>query len=335
MGSRVGKTSFVALAVALVVLTGGVTQAASSQDLSSQIDQAERDQKAAKNALREAKKELSDLLEEYDRTWHEWQNATADVLEIYRSQRALEAQLAAAKFDFNRRVTAAYEAGPGLTIELLLGSQSVSDFTSMQEYAARAFAFSQQQIDELSRQRAAFEGMTGRLEKRQTDLRRSQEHLDLLAVTITAKVETAKAAAKEADLNVSDLERQQEELLSQQSSVAAMLAALDEKGIGTGCSSGHVHDLIVSAFGPLGQDEVDHALEIANRESGCNPNAYNDIYVAPYGNASGVFQILYPGIWQAWTERCGYQGASPFDAEANVEVAACVVADQGWGPWSL
>jgi peptidoglycan hydrolase CwlO-like protein len=331
----VRRTSFIVVAVALAVLAGGLTQAASSEDLGSQIDRAKAAQQAARDALHESKRQLDDLMTEYDRTWHEWESATADVLEIYQTQRDLEAQLAQAKFAFNDKVAAAYEAGPGLTIELLLGSRSVSDFTSMQEYAARAFAFSQQQVDDLARQRAALAATTGELEARQTALRRSQEHLQQLAITISAKVETATAAAKAADLDVRGLERKQQELLSKQSSVAAMLADLDQQGVGTGCASGHVHDLIVAAFTPLGQDQVTYALEIANRESGCNPNAYNHTYVAPYGNASGVFQILVPGIWDAWTARCGYEGANAFDAEANVAVAACVVADQGWGPWSL
>lgn len=96
--------------------------------------------------------------------------------------------------------------------------------------------------------------------------------------------------------------------------------------MGTGCSSGTVHDLIVADFGPIGQ--VDTALYIASRESGCNPNAYNGVY-----GASGVFQII-PSSWAAWTARCGIYG-SVFNAATNVAVAACVVADEGWGPWSL
>jgi hypothetical protein len=48
-----------------------------------------------------------------------------------------------------------------------------------------------------------------------------------------------------------------------------------------------------------------------------------------------VFQILTPGIWEPWSQRCGNGGASPFDPKANVAVAACVVADQGWWPWGF
>ena len=74
---------------------------------------------------------------------------------------------------------------------------------------------------------------------------------------------------------------------------------------------------------------------IAMRESGGRPDAYNPIVVPPYGNASGVYQILTPGIWEAWSKRCGYGGASPFDAKANVSVAAWTVGRYGWSPWTL
>src|SRR5262245_34083989 len=51
-------------------------------------------------------------------------------------------------------------------------------------------------------------------------------------------------------------------------------------GMGGGCSSGSVHDLIVSAFAA---DQVGTALAIADRESGCNPTAWNPTAIEPYG----------------------------------------------------
>jgi len=103
-------------------------------------------------------------------------------------------------------------------------------------------------------------------------------------------------------------------------------------GIGSGCAVGPVHDLIAAAFAP---DQLATALYIADRESGCNPNAYNSTTIEPYGNASGVFQILAPVLWSSWSADCGYAGASVFDAAANVAVTACHVAAYGWSAWSL
>ena len=52
-------------------------------------------------------------------------------------------------------------------------------------------------------------------------------------------------------------------------------------------------------------------------------------------HAEGVFQILYPGIWNAWAPKCGHGGEDPYDATANVAVAACMQAADGWAPWGL
>lgn len=102
-------------------------------------------------------------------------------------------------------------------------------------------------------------------------------------------------------------------------------------GMGSGCASGYVHDLIMAQ--PW--DDA-YALSIASRESGCNPNAYNPTEWGGAGcHASGVFQILDPCNWPRWSESCGYAGASVFDAATNVAVAACIVGPNGnWGPWA-
>lgn len=103
-----------------------------------------------------------------------------------------------------------------------------------------------------------------------------------------------------------------------------------------GCSQGFVHDLIVAQPWDDG-----YALYVADRESNCLASAYNSTPWPPGSSchASGVFQILTGGSdcdnWSRWSASCGFAGASVFDAVANVETAACVVASGGWGPWAL
>ena len=43
----------------------------------------------------------------------------------------------------------------------------------------------------------------------------------------------------------------------------------------------------------------------------------------------------YSGIWNAWAPKCGHGGEDPYDATANVAVAACMQAADGWAPWGL
>jgi hypothetical protein len=96
---------------------------------------------------------------------------------------------------------------------------------------------------------------------------------------------------------------------------------------------GSCYSIIAQAFGSRGLS-VSTAYAIALRESNCNPGAQNSIGL-PMGHASGLFQILYPGIWNMWAGTCGWGGSSPFNAVANSNVAACMVTHIGWGPWSL
>lgn len=80
------------------------------------------------------------------------------------------------------------------------------------------------------------------------------------------------------------------------------------RGMGGGCGSGYVHDLIVAKD----WDDVE-ALQVASRESGCNPNAAN-----PYSSASGVFQLV--AFW--WNGENAYGWVfDPFSAAANVDHA--------------
>lgn len=93
--------------------------------------------------------------------------------------------------------------------------------------------------------------------------------------------------------------------LEEQPPLPPPLAHQTSAGMGGGCSSGYVHDLIVS------YDWNDaEALMIAGRESGCDPTQKN-----PISSASGVFQLT--AFW--WDGENAYGWVfDPFDAAANV-----------------
>ncbi len=83
---------------------------------------------------------------------------------------------------------------------------------------------------------------------------------------------------------------------------------------------------IVAVFGSYSQG----ALNIAQCESGYDPNAYNS-YPILNSHASGVFQILYPSTWNTTS----YSGYSPFDADANIHAAYQIFQRDGysWREW--
>ncbi len=88
----------------------------------------------------------------------------------------------------------------------------------------------------------------------------------------------------------------------------------------------------VARYFPSGR--VDEALRIIQCESQGDSEAYN-----PYSGASGLFQFL-PSTWASTAPKAGFDGASAFDAEANIGTAAWLAdryqeLGQGfWAPWS-
>lgn len=81
---------------------------------------------------------------------------------------------------------------------------------------------------------------------------------------------------------------------------------------------------LVAAYFPA--EWVEWALRIMQCESGGNPNAYN-----PSG-ASGLFQHL-QRYWADRSYRAGWGGADIFDPEANIAVAAWLLANGGTSHW--
>lgn len=77
----------------------------------------------------------------------------------------------------------------------------------------------------------------------------------------------------------------------------------------------------------FGAGFVDRALCLIGYESRGDPNAYNS-----GSGASGLFQHL-ARYWAERSSKAGWAGASIFDPEANVAVAAWL-ARQSWRHWS-
>lgn len=93
-----------------------------------------------------------------------------------------------------------------------------------------------------------------------------------------------------------------------------------------------VHPAAVEAWRPLVEahfpaTEVDRALDVMWCESRGNPDATN-----PTSGAAGLFQHI-PRFWAERSVPAGFAGADIYDPEANVGVAAWLVAVDGWKHW--
>jgi len=84
---------------------------------------------------------------------------------------------------------------------------------------------------------------------------------------------------------------------------------------------------LVAAYFPASQ--VERAMCVMSLESGGNPDAAN-----PTSSARGLFQHL-GRYWSDRSTRAGWAGASIFDPEANVAVAAWLQSWGGWGHWTV
>ncbi len=74
-------------------------------------------------------------------------------------------------------------------------------------------------------------------------------------------------------------------------------------------------------------DQVERALRVMACESGGAPNAKS-----PISSASGLMQHL-GKYWASRSAAAGWAGASIFDPEANIAVAAWLQRTGGWGHW--
>ena len=75
-------------------------------------------------------------------------------------------------------------------------------------------------------------------------------------------------------------------------------------------------------------EQVSDALKVIRCESGGNPDAKN-----PRSSARGLFQHL-GKYWGRRSAKAGWAGASIFDPEANIAVAAWLWRQVGWKAWS-
>jgi rare lipoprotein A (peptidoglycan hydrolase) len=152
--------------------------------------------------------------------------AARDALAAYVAQLSLSAQLGEAQQILDRQAAEAYEMGPGVGLELLLGSKSPSDFASAQIFASRALQVGNDQVSKVVALRASLDQVAARLGDRQSVLQTVTGHLQSLAAQISGELDSARAVAAKAGLSVQRLEREQQALANWLALDAATLANL-------------------------------------------------------------------------------------------------------------
>ncbi len=230
----------------------------------------------------------------------------------------------------NRRAAQIYMTPPVGLLDVVLSVQSISEADDVLYFMAEAARSDADLILQLDSERTRLGGQQARLEDLRNDARAALGQLEGLAAELGDRLALQRALA--------------DQLARDRGEAAALVAQLGEKQSEPPAPDPDpspdppkppdpgpeaVKALIGDYFAPLGQKQVDVALCVAEAESGFDPHAEN-----PYTGAAGVFQFI-PTTWESLSEAAGWGGASVFDAEANVAVAAWTVEHSGWGSWPV
>ena len=154
------------------------------------------------------------------------QEAVVGVVAAYREQLALSAELAGAQELLNRQAATAYEAGPGLSMELALGATSSGDLASIGIYTARTIGVSSQTVRLVQDLRTTLRTATADLERRRQTLVTTSAELRDSAMEALADLGRARDAAMNAGAKVDDLVQQQDALAAAYALANTTMAAL-------------------------------------------------------------------------------------------------------------
>jgi rare lipoprotein A len=218
---------------------------------SDQLAQAKRDQAAAQAGLASARARLDATLADYQRLQDRLQQAAIDVVGSYEDQDRLDATLAEAQRQLDEGAANAYEAGPGVALDVFLGVTSPADLASAQEFAARAIGLDQATIDAVAEARAALAAAEDRQRARQQTLAADVDRLTALAAQAGAALAAAQQAAADAGAKVASLQKEVDALAAAEAAVTASLGQVVDPGRGTDQSK------LLALLGPSGGKTCD------------------------------------------------------------------------------
>jgi peptidoglycan hydrolase CwlO-like protein len=232
------------------------------------------------------------------------------------------------------RAAEAYMSPPAGLLEAVLAADSLTEAEDVLFFLSEAARADADLIGQLTAERIHLARHRALLEMLEAEAGGALDRLEGMAAELGAKLAGQRALV--------------DQLARDRAAAEALVAQLSEEGdqaeppppepdpdpspeppLPPDPGPGAVKALIVQYFSPMGQETVDIALCVAEAESGFDPHAVN-----PSSGAAGVYQFI-PSTWDSLSEAAGWGGASVFDAEANVAVAAWTVDHSGWGHWPV
>jgi rare lipoprotein A (peptidoglycan hydrolase) len=180
--------------------------------------------------LAELHRELHHLLARYEALERHAGRAWLRTVGAIRRAGAAKAASDGARLRFDQRVRAAYQFGPGGSIEALLGATTLSDLSAIAEYTARTISIDDTVVRETLAAEAVMSAKLAQAEAERAAFAPRLERLRAMLATMQHKVEQAARLAERAHLEAEALAAQA--LAVQERQIAAAMSRLGSWDLG-------------------------------------------------------------------------------------------------------
>jgi peptidoglycan hydrolase CwlO-like protein len=202
------------------ILRGGLAVAtalllavpAGAQPVERRLDEAKARRGAAVARVRALARELADLSAEYAAAEADAQEAAARLLDAFLQEARVSGRLAHARELLHDRADAAYRAGPGGFLSVLLGSESFGDLLERGLLLERALMADVEEAADALEQRGSARRLRRRLEASKEDLQAQRDRLAGMREELQDRLEEADRVAARAGIRVREVERERRRL---------------------------------------------------------------------------------------------------------------------------
>lgn len=203
-----------------------------------------RDRRAdARDRAGSIRSRLDSLQDRYERLEHRADRASAFLIDAYRADLELRAELQTARAAMEERASLAYRTGPGVLLQAVMGVTSVHDLLAAREIIERTFMGDVDRLAALLDRGTESRGLGRRLERRRAALARHERRLSALREALAAELADAEAEARLAGRRIDSLERERDAL------EAAAARSARRRALSTGDTS---LDALLALLGPDG-----------------------------------------------------------------------------------
>jgi rare lipoprotein A (peptidoglycan hydrolase) len=194
-----------AVAISLALACSAATAPSRADELS-RLERADGDLPEVQRLV-QLHDRLDALLERYHRAEAAAGHARLSTVEAIRAATLASADVADAQRTLDERIRAAYQLGPGASLEAVLGATSLDELATLAEYASRAVAIDDADLRETVLAQAVASAERARAEAAQAGLEPRLEHLRSMLDEMRSTIDEATTLAVQAHL---DAEAQRE-----------------------------------------------------------------------------------------------------------------------------